>query len=137
MSTLASSNIINNREMTLLYSDDESEDLQGNLVKSSKPSYSPERKMSSEDDKILLPKAQDSNLLRAPSKFASNLTLSSKSEQSVKPMSILGFLQNSTKSVLQYDSKKFAKANFLSQTTLSLISGSSNSGDNISSFTLG
>lgn len=128
--------------MTLLYSDDESEEWQGNLVKSSKPSYSPERKMSNEDDKLMLPKAQECNLLRAPGKFASNLILSSNAstntEKSQKSMTILEFLQKSANSVLQYDSKKMSmKADILCQTTLSLNSSSRISGAEMPSFTLG
>lgn len=98
--------------------------------------------MSNEDDKLMLPKAQECNLLRAPGKFASNLILSSNAstntEKSQKSMTILEFLQKSANSVLQYDSKKMSKkADILCQTTLSLNSSSSISGAEMPSFTLG
>jgi len=143
MSTLASSSkhTKNTKNTKATLSEDEDEEMQGNLVLSSKAPRSPERKLSNEDDKLLPPRVDNVGLLRPSSKFGPNVTLvsdpSEVKKSSQKPMSILGFMQKSAGNVLQWDSKMLAeKAGRFNQLTSSLLSSAVKTEASLPCFTL-
>lgn len=138
-STLASSNHKTEGEMIMVISDEE-EELQGKLVKSSNLSQSKERKLSN-DNEMLPPRAKEGSILR-PSKFVSKATINEKSasaaQQPLKPMTILGFLQQSTKGGLQGCSKRrVEKADFKSLDAFSLLTSTGKTAAKTPSFTMG
>ena len=107
LSTLASSNKPSKRDANIIYSEEQNDEKQKHILKSTKVPYSPERKLSNEDEVMLPPRAQDCELLKPSSKFTQNLNFviksSEASQKSQKPMTILGFLQNSIENKLQFD----------------------------------
>jgi hypothetical protein len=138
MSTLASSNQ-NNSEITMIFSEDEEVDTQGNLVTSIKINKSKERKLSNE---MLPPRAMEGAIMRPCARFASGTTIFSKpnnlDQQPLQPMTILGFLQSTVNVKLQGNTKKrVEKAGLKSLEALSLTASLRKTGSDIPSFTLG
>lgn len=126
-------------EITMVVSEDEEFDTQGNLVMSSKFNKSKERKLSNE---MLPPRAKEGAFLRPCAKFVFTSTISSKptegDQQPLQPMTILGFLQSTVNVNLQGNTKKrVEKAGLKSLEALSLTASLRKTGSDIPSFTLG
>jgi hypothetical protein len=124
----------------MVFSEDEEEGSQGKLAKSKNP-HSKERKLSNEETHMLPPMAKEGVLLRPCAMFVSNSTkLSAKGkadQQPLKPMTILGFLQNSGAGKLQVNTKKrVEKADFKSLEALSMTSSTGKSEASMPRFTL-
>lgn len=102
VSTLASSNYKKDEDVEFEMNT-ESDDMPGMpiLSKSHKGPQSKERKLSNEDCMMLPPRAQEGNFLRPKAKVASAMTaksvFSNESQPALKPMTILGFLQQKAK----------------------------------------
>lgn len=126
-------------EITMVFSEDDEVDTQGNLAKSTKPNKSKERKLSNEEGQMLPPRAKGGVILRPCAKFNSNSTISSKNldQQPLQPMTILGFLQKSTGNLQGNTKKRVEKADLKSLEALSLTASFSKTGSEIPSFTLG
>mmetsp|Transcript_2166 Transcript_2166/g.2484 ORF Transcript_2166/g.2484 Transcript_2166/m.2484 type:complete len:156 (-) Transcript_2166:232-699(-) len=142
LSTVASSSNqqTNSTEFEIIFSEDELESAQGNLDHFSNQPKSKERKLSEEDSGMLPPRATDEAMLRPNSKFASKSIIESAKtdQQPLKPMTILGFLQQSVKDKLQGNTKKrVEKAGLKSLDTLTLNASTGKIGSSIPSFTLG
>lgn len=143
LSTRASSNKPTNTEgeILMVFSEDEEEDLQGKLVKSTKGPQSRERKLSNEDQHMLPPRAKEGVILRPCSKFASTTKYSKQAEtdqQPLKPMTILGFLQQSVSGNMQGNTKKrVEKAGYKSLQAFCITSSTGKTAASIPSFTLG
>jgi len=145
LSTLASSQALKTEdsEFTMVFSEKEIEGTQGNLAKPSKNSKSKERKLSTEDAPMLPPRALQGAILRPCAKFASKSSLFSNAKlttapQALKPMTILGFLQQSVKDQKQGNTKKrVEKAGLKSLEALSLTASFGKADSSIPSFTLG
>lgn len=143
--TLASTNQSKNTadDMIMVFSEDEEENLQGKLVKSSKGPQSKERKLSNEELPMLPPRAKEGAILRPCAKFNSTSTIFNKSkatadQQALKPKSILGFLQQSVSGNLQGNSKKrVEKAGIKSLEAFSLLSSTGKPDASVPGFTLG
>jgi len=144
LSTIASSNNqkTESSEFTMVFSEDEFENMQGHLPSFSKGPKSKERKLSNEDTPMLPPRAVDEAILRPCVKFASKSTILSNkvkdNQQPLQPMTILGFLQKSIKDKLQGNTKKrVEKAGLKSLQALNLNASAGKAGSSIPSFTLG
>ena len=126
-------------DITMVFSEDDEEALQGHLAKSSKGSQSKERKLSNEEANMLPPRAKDGVQLRPCAKFTSSTIKSSKTDQQpLKPMTILGFLQKSHSDSMQGNTKKrVEKAGLKSLEALSLTASVGKAGSSMPSFTLG
>lgn len=144
VSTMASTNKKSDGELEMVFDEDDSEATECRLSKSGKGPHSKERKMSSEDYPMLPPRAKDSKFLRPQGKFDSNIPISkpldnsSSVQQPLKPMTILGFLQNATSQAAGVSKVEgVEKAENQSFKAFSLASSLKGTDAKIPSFTLG
>lgn len=140
LNTLASTNQkTESSEITMVFSEDDEEMMQGYLAKSSKGPKSKERKLSNEEGQMLPPRAKEGVLLRPCANFSSSTIKSSKTDQQpLKPMTILGFLQKSHADCMQGNTKKrVEKAGLKSLEAFSLTASAGKAGSSMPSFILG